>query len=133
VQIFIIYRVVCYTFKILFLCLGGNWLGLSYLILQLEDIRGHMKDSAESIQKEDEVNKFTKDFSVEDDPISLQRRDKIKDAMLHAWTSYETYAWGRDELKVFHNIFLTFLLIHYLIWWVLYSCCLFFFYLPLLM
>lgn len=71
-----------------------------------------MKDSAESIQNEDEVNKFAKDIYVDEDPISKQRRDKIKDAMLHAWTSYETYAWGKDELKVFHNIFLTFCLIH---------------------
>ncbi|CAJ1941752.1 unnamed protein product [Sphenostylis stenocarpa] len=65
----------------------------------LEDIKGHMKDSTEIIQNEDEVNKFSNDISVEDDPLSIQRRDKIKDAMLHAWTSYETYAWGRDELK----------------------------------
>ncbi|KAL9325927.1 hypothetical protein ACSQ67_006572 [Phaseolus vulgaris] len=64
-----------------------------------QDIKDHMKDSTESTEKEDEVDKFTKDISVEDDPISTQRRDKIKDAMLHAWTSYETYAWGRDELK----------------------------------
>ncbi|QCD80331.1 mannosyl-oligosaccharide 1,2-alpha-mannosidase MNS1-like isoform X1 [Vigna unguiculata] len=65
----------------------------------IEDIKGHMKDTTESIQNEDEVNKFAKDIYVEDDPISIQRRDKIKDAMLHAWTSYETYAWGNDELK----------------------------------
>ncbi|XP_014508082.2 mannosyl-oligosaccharide 1,2-alpha-mannosidase MNS1 isoform X2 [Vigna radiata var. radiata] len=65
----------------------------------IEDIKGHMKDSAESIQNEDEVNKFAKDIYVDEDPISKQRRDKIKDAMLHAWTSYETYAWGKDELK----------------------------------
>ncbi|RDX86724.1 Mannosyl-oligosaccharide 1,2-alpha-mannosidase MNS1, partial [Mucuna pruriens] len=65
----------------------------------LEDIKGrHMKDSAKSIQN-DEVNKFTKDISVEDDPINIQRRDKVKDAMLHAWTSYEKFAWGKDELK----------------------------------
>lgn len=62
--------------------------------MQLEDIKGHMKGSADSIQK---------DISAEDDPISIQRREKIKDAMLHAWTSYEKYAWGKDELKVFHN------------------------------
>lgn len=53
-----------------------------------------MKGSADSIQK---------DISAEDDPISIQRREKVKDAMLHAWTSYEKYAWGKDELKVFHN------------------------------
>lgn len=35
-----------------------------------------------------------------EDPISVQRREKVKDAMLHAWTSYEKYAWGKDELQV---------------------------------
>ncbi|CAI9114561.1 OLC1v1015309C1 [Oldenlandia corymbosa var. corymbosa] len=34
-----------------------------------------------------------------DDPVTLQRREKVKDAMLHAWTSYEKYAWGHDELQ----------------------------------
>ncbi|TKY54517.1 Mannosyl-oligosaccharide 1,2-alpha-mannosidase MNS1 [Spatholobus suberectus] len=65
----------------------------------LEDIKGYMKDSTESIQNDKELNKFTKDISIEDDPINMQRRDKVKDAMLHAWTSYEKYAWGKDELK----------------------------------
>ncbi|KAM7268977.1 hypothetical protein ACFE04_024474 [Oxalis oulophora] len=32
-------------------------------------------------------------------PISIERRNKVRDAMLHAWNSYETYAWGRDELQ----------------------------------
>ncbi|XP_027918390.1 mannosyl-oligosaccharide 1,2-alpha-mannosidase MNS1-like isoform X2 [Vigna unguiculata] len=63
----------------------------------IEDIKGHMKDTTESIQNEDEVNKFAKDIYVEDDPISIQRRDKIKDAMLHAWTSYET--WVAESLS----------------------------------
>nr|KYP57533.1 Mannosyl-oligosaccharide 1,2-alpha-mannosidase IA [Cajanus cajan] len=66
---------------------------------QLEDVKGNIKDSAESIQNDEKVDKFTNDISVEDDPINLQRRDKVKDAMLHAWTSYEKYAWGKDELK----------------------------------
>ncbi|KAL2338689.1 hypothetical protein Fmac_013135 [Flemingia macrophylla] len=65
----------------------------------LDDIKGNVKDSAESIQNAEEVDKFTNDISVEDDPINLLRRDKVKDAMLHAWTSYEKYAWGMDELK----------------------------------
>ncbi|KAK7329734.1 hypothetical protein VNO77_23911 [Canavalia gladiata] len=64
----------------------------------LEDMKGHMKAPAQSIQNDEKVN-FTKDISVEDDPISIQRRDKVKEAMLHAWTSYEKYAWGSDELK----------------------------------
>ncbi|XP_076920775.1 mannosyl-oligosaccharide 1,2-alpha-mannosidase MNS1-like [Bidens hawaiensis] len=36
---------------------------------------------------------------VATDPIEAQRREKVKDAMLHAWTSYEKYAWGHDELQ----------------------------------
>ncbi|KAL9665323.1 hypothetical protein QQ045_020741 [Rhodiola kirilowii] len=36
---------------------------------------------------------------IKDDPIDIQRREKVKGAMLHAWTSYETYAWGQDELQ----------------------------------
>lgn len=36
---------------------------------------------------------------VLDDPINIQRREKVKDAMIHAWSSYEKYAWGHDELQ----------------------------------
>ncbi|XVF23212.1 hypothetical protein REPUB_Repub13aG0017500 [Reevesia pubescens] len=33
------------------------------------------------------------------DPIEMQRREKVKEAMVHAWSSYEKYAWGNDELQ----------------------------------
>ncbi|WRX27259.1 Glycoside hydrolase family 47 - like 4 [Theobroma cacao] len=36
---------------------------------------------------------------VPDDPIEIQRREKVKEAMIHAWSSYEKYAWGNDELQ----------------------------------
>lgn len=36
---------------------------------------------------------------ISDDPIDSQRREKVKDAMVHAWSSYEKYAWGHDELQ----------------------------------
>ncbi|CAL5199278.1 unnamed protein product [Lathyrus oleraceus] len=74
----------------------------------LEDIQGNMNDSGgesvqndESIQKDESINKSNKEVLVDedDDPISLQRREKVKEAMLHAWSSYEKYAWGKDELK----------------------------------
>ncbi|KAI4329443.1 hypothetical protein L6164_021707 [Bauhinia variegata] len=39
------------------------------------------------------------DKEVPDDPIDNQRREKVKEAMFHAWTSYEKYAWGQDELQ----------------------------------
>ncbi|KAL3335205.1 hypothetical protein AABB24_031420 [Solanum stoloniferum] len=34
-----------------------------------------------------------------EDPVDAQRREKVKDAMRHAWSSYEKYAWGHDELQ----------------------------------
>lgn len=37
---------------------------------------------------------------VEIDPINNERREKVKEAMLHAWNSYVKYAWGMDELQV---------------------------------
>ncbi|VFQ63381.1 unnamed protein product [Cuscuta campestris] len=40
-----------------------------------------------------------KEKDVIDDPADAQRREKVKDAMRHAWSSYETYAWGHDELQ----------------------------------
>ncbi|XP_057421714.1 mannosyl-oligosaccharide 1,2-alpha-mannosidase MNS1-like [Lotus japonicus] len=66
----------------------------------LEEIKGQMKGSeAESLQNDEKMNDLTNVVSVEDDPISIHRREKVKDAMLHAWTAYEKYAWGMDELK----------------------------------
>lgn len=37
---------------------------------------------------------------VEIDSVNDERREKIKEAMLHAWNSYVEYAWGQDELQV---------------------------------
>ncbi|CAM6058738.1 unnamed protein product [Sphagnum tenellum] len=34
-----------------------------------------------------------------EDPITEDRRSQVKAAMLHAWSSYEKYAWGFDELQ----------------------------------
>ncbi|KAL4308311.1 hypothetical protein GQ457_01G024580 [Hibiscus cannabinus] len=40
-----------------------------------------------------------KSKAVPEDPIEIRRREKVKEAMVHAWSSYETYAWGNDELQ----------------------------------
>jgi mannosyl-oligosaccharide alpha-1,2-mannosidase len=46
---------------------------------------------------------------AEIDPINTERREKVKEAMLHAWNSYVKYAWGMDELQVrFSNYVLSF-------------------------
>ncbi|KAE9609876.1 hypothetical protein Lal_00006344 [Lupinus albus] len=67
----------------------------------LLEMKTNMNGSSEtgSIQNGESFSELTKSISVEDDAISIQRREKVKDAMLHAWTSYENYAWGMDELK----------------------------------
>ncbi|KAK9162722.1 hypothetical protein Syun_003624 [Stephania yunnanensis] len=39
-------------------------------------------------------------LKAEENSVDVQRRQKVKEAMLHAWTSYEKYAWGQDELRV---------------------------------
>ena len=31
--------------------------------------------------------------------VWTQRAQKVKDAMKHSWKGYETYAWGKDELR----------------------------------
>lgn len=41
-----------------------------------------------------------------EDPVSTARAAKVKDAMLLAWSSYEKFAWGFDELQVEENEFL---------------------------
>lgn len=48
------------------------------------------------------IKKNTVSNDVDEDPVAAERRDKVKDAMLHAWSSYEKYAWGMDELMVLH-------------------------------
>ncbi|KAK8487388.1 hypothetical protein V6N13_093145 [Hibiscus sabdariffa] len=40
-----------------------------------------------------------KSKAVPEDPVEIQRREKVKEAMVHAWSSYEKYAWGNDELQ----------------------------------
>lgn len=47
--------------------------------------------------------KISKDL-VDIDPINMERREKVNEAMLHAWNSYEKYTWGQDELQVCHII-----------------------------
>ncbi|KAI4344474.1 hypothetical protein L6164_011696 [Bauhinia variegata] len=66
---------------------------------RLKDANRHVKDSAKSISNGDKIIKSTLSNSIQDDPCNEERRAKVKNAMLHAWTSYEKYAWGQDELQ----------------------------------
>uniref|UniRef100_A0A5B6ZXI1 alpha-1,2-Mannosidase n=1 Tax=Davidia involucrata TaxID=16924 RepID=A0A5B6ZXI1_DAVIN len=66
---------------------------------KMEGLKNHIRDSGANIQFKDKISELTKREIVQDDHIDIQRREKVKDAMLHAWTSYEKYAWGQDELQ----------------------------------
>ncbi|CAL5015022.1 unnamed protein product [Urochloa decumbens] len=44
-------------------------------------------------------NKNSRKDPVEIDPVNNERREKVKEAMQHAWNSYVKYAWGMDELQ----------------------------------
>lgn len=83
------------------------------LLLQLQKATDLLKERGESLPKELEFQEPEKTVSssikknsvsndVDEDPVAAERRDKVKDAMLHAWSSYEKYAWGMDELMVLH-------------------------------
>ncbi|KAF8400226.1 hypothetical protein HHK36_013523 [Tetracentron sinense] len=61
---------------------------------QVEELKNHPGGAGGNINLSG-----TKKKVDHDDPIDIQRREKVKEAMLHAWTSYEKYAWGQDELQ----------------------------------
>lgn len=66
----------------------------SFQLEELKSIHGDI------VGKIDIGGKSSKHENVSDDPIDRQRREKVREAMLHAWSSYEKYAWGQDELQV---------------------------------
>ncbi|KAL8170761.1 hypothetical protein V2J09_022565 [Rumex salicifolius] len=76
------------------------WLAESLVRVELSDLAAQVNQ----LQNELEELKETKGAAAvgkatPDDPIEMQRREKVKEAMLHAWSSYEKYAWAQDELQ----------------------------------
>ncbi|QCE00982.1 mannosyl-oligosaccharide 1,2-alpha-mannosidase MNS1 [Vigna unguiculata] len=69
-------------------------------VTDLQHLLGELNNKQDTSGKIDLSTKVTKSIKeVLDDPIDIQRREKVKEAMLHAWGSYEKYAWGQDELQ----------------------------------
>lgn len=64
--------------------------------IQVEEYKSKHGDMVERRKDGDSSKKSA--LPVE--PIDDERREKVKEAMLHAWNSYEKYAWGNDELQV---------------------------------
>ncbi|KAH9624540.1 hypothetical protein KSS87_017750 [Heliosperma pusillum] len=59
-----------------------------------------LQDELEGLKSDRGINNDTSERNVvSEDPITVERRQKVKEAMLHAWSSYEKYAWGQDELQ----------------------------------
>ncbi|KVI05842.1 Glycoside hydrolase, family 47 [Cynara cardunculus var. scolymus] len=66
-------------------------------VLQLQNQLEELKHDDIPVHKTNLTTMNIDDLPI--DPIEIQRREKVKDAMIHAWTSYEKYAWGHDELQ----------------------------------
>ncbi|KAL8137006.1 hypothetical protein V2J09_003007 [Rumex salicifolius] len=74
------------------------------LVTEHEVEVSNLLEHVNQLRNELEEIKNTKGYAgmkraIPDDPIDMQRREKVKEAMLHAWGSYEKYAWGQDELQ----------------------------------
>eukprot|EP00252_Welwitschia_mirabilis_P007295 TRINITY_DN1853_c0_g1_i2.p1 TRINITY_DN1853_c0_g1~~TRINITY_DN1853_c0_g1_i2.p1 ORF type:complete len:452 (+),score=88.24 TRINITY_DN1853_c0_g1_i2:187-1542(+) len=65
---------------------------------QLQSQLKKLADYLENIEKR-KLQVETGFQSYVDDKVSIERRNHVKEAMVHAWASYEKYAWGFDELQ----------------------------------
>ncbi|CAL9755843.1 unnamed protein product [Musa acuminata subsp. burmannicoides] len=73
---------------------------LNELQHQLREVGGHLGDGTEILSGiKEEMAKKNNVWKAEIDLVNSQRREKVKEAMLHAWNSYVKYAWGQDELQ----------------------------------
>lgn len=66
---------------------------------ELEELKNVEGVSGKKTTHTDKKINVPKMKGLPEDPIEAQRQEKVKDAMLHAWTAYEKYAWGNDELQ----------------------------------
>lgn len=61
-------------------------------------VEEHTSKHGDAIERHKDGDSSTRS-ALPVDPIDDERREKVKEAMLHAWSSYEKYAWGNDELQ----------------------------------
>jgi mannosyl-oligosaccharide alpha-1,2-mannosidase len=83
---------------IVFVCASFFFWDRQTLVAEHQEEVSKLKEEVIRLQNMLEGD-VTKKKDVLDDPINIQRREKVKDAMIHAWSSYEKYAWGHDELQ----------------------------------
>uniref|UniRef100_A0A1D1XN11 alpha-1,2-Mannosidase n=1 Tax=Anthurium amnicola TaxID=1678845 RepID=A0A1D1XN11_9ARAE len=70
---------------------------LSRLRSQVRESNAYLGDTGESIAGI--LGESSNKNAFHDEPLNVERREKVKEAMLHAWNSYVKYAWGQDELQ----------------------------------
>lgn len=71
---------------------------LAQLQNQLYELRGNV-DVDVNVNVKGNSNVEKRKNVVVEDPLDVVRRESVKEAMSHAWASYEKYAWGQDELQ----------------------------------
>ncbi|CAN0880429.1 Mannosyl-oligosaccharide 1,2-alpha-mannosidase MNS1 [Linum grandiflorum] len=68
---------------------------VNQLKMIVEELKSTQGDEVGSVRKSSKVSQK----ALPEDPVDIHRREKVKEAMIHAWSSYEKYAWGNDELQ----------------------------------
>uniref|UniRef100_A0A0D9W944 alpha-1,2-Mannosidase n=1 Tax=Leersia perrieri TaxID=77586 RepID=A0A0D9W944_9ORYZ len=72
---------------------------ISRLADEINRLHDQLRKAGVHLDENPISDKISREKLVEIDPINNQRREKVKEAMVHAWNSYVKYAWGMDELQ----------------------------------
>ncbi|BAF15714.1 mannosyl-oligosaccharide 1,2-alpha-mannosidase MNS1 [Oryza sativa Japonica Group] len=72
---------------------------ISRLDDKVNQLRDQLRKAGVHLDENPTGDKVSREKLVEIDPINNERREKVKEAMAHAWNSYVKYAWGMDELQ----------------------------------
>jgi hypothetical protein len=62
-------------------------------------LRIHLADVAWRTYLDTEIVEHGAPIPLDQKAVWHERREEVKKAFVHAWTNYEKYAWGADELK----------------------------------
>uniref|UniRef100_A0A1Q3G2C4 alpha-1,2-Mannosidase n=1 Tax=Culex tarsalis TaxID=7177 RepID=A0A1Q3G2C4_CULTA len=66
-------------------------------ILEEPELRG--SSSSRSRSSPGGFHTFNSTVGEDPDPAVREKRNKVKEMMIHAWDNYKLYAWGKNELK----------------------------------
>ncbi|XP_051219070.1 mannosyl-oligosaccharide 1,2-alpha-mannosidase MNS1 [Lolium perenne] len=72
---------------------------ISRLENEINQLHGQLRKAGVHLDENPVSSEMLRKDLAEIDPINTERREKVKEAMLHAWNSYVKYAWGMDELQ----------------------------------